>query len=270
METVMKFALVNNIRCEASPKLAGQCPACLAEMVAKCGTKRIWHWSHRGERSCDLWWETETAWHRAWKNLFPRDWQEVGHVSHSGERHTADIKTKLGLVIEIQHSAIAEIEMDARETFYKQMVWVVDATRLKRDLPRLENGIRTNLKPIGAGYFITATPEECFPAAWLHRKAPVLFDYEAIAGFREGKPAENSRLWFLLPNRVSGYAVAALVSRRQFAEIAHQRATIFPCEQIMQVVAEAMELRRRAVLRTPLLPPRPRGHRVWRRRTARF
>lgn len=263
----MRFALVNDVRCEASPKLSGQCPACSADMIAKCGTKRIWHWSHRGERNCDPWWETETKWHRAWKNLFPPECQEIHHVDERGERHIADIKTESGLVIEVQHSAISPDEKDAREAYYKQMVWVVDATRLKRDLPRLANGEQLHLTHMGRGYFLTRAPEECFPDAWLNRKVPVLFDYQALAGFHEGKPAENSRLWCLFPGRARGHAVAAIVSRKQFAEITRQRAELFPVKQIMQTVTEGLAPRPNP---TPPRTPMPPRHRGWRRRYARF
>lgn len=259
----MKFAISNNVRCEASPGLAGACPVCSSPMIAKCGSKRMWHWSHKGVRNCDPWWETETQWHRAWKNLFPRECQEIHHVDEHGERHIADIKTQAGLVIEIQHSAIHDEEMAAREAYYKQMIWVVDATRLKRDLPRFQNGVR-HMRHIGKGYFITCFPEECFPQAWLNRKVPVLFDLEALAGFQDGKPAEQSRMWCLLPSRANGYAVAALVSRRQFAEIAQQRAEIFASDQIIRNVSEAMTPQRTSPP-SPRPPFRPLG-----RRHARF
>jgi hypothetical protein len=261
----MRFALVNNARCEAAPKLSGRCPLCSADVTAKCGTKRIWHWSHRGKRNCDSWWETETEWHRAWKSLFPLECQEIHHVDERGERHIADIKTLAGLVIEVQHSAIAPAEMDAREEYYKQMVWVVDATRLKKDVLRFQNGAR-HFSHIGNGYFITKLPQECFPSAWLHRKVPVLFDLEALKGFQDGKPTENSRLWCLLPDRANGHAVAALVSRRQFAEIAQQRVELVASNQIMKTIREAMLSPRSLTPPPSVLPP----YRPWRRRYARF
>ena len=42
--------------------------------------------------------------------------------------HIADIKTPQGLVIEIQHSPISPKDIRAREDFYGQMIWIVDAT----------------------------------------------------------------------------------------------------------------------------------------------
>ena len=43
------------------------------------------------------------------------------------------MKTPAGFVIEFQHSPISLEERTSREDFYKNMCWVVDATRLKSD-----------------------------------------------------------------------------------------------------------------------------------------
>jgi hypothetical protein len=50
--------------------------------------------------------ENETEWHRAWKDQFPPEWQEIVHLAGDGERHIADVKTGDGWVIEFQHSYI--------------------------------------------------------------------------------------------------------------------------------------------------------------------
>ena len=47
----------------------------------------------KGRRFCDPWWENETEWHRAWKDQFPADWQEIVHHAEDGEKHIADVKT---------------------------------------------------------------------------------------------------------------------------------------------------------------------------------
>src|SRR5262245_64746908 len=102
----MKYALVEGERREAEPGLSGKCPRCGGAMIAKCGPLRlrVWHWAHRTNRTCDHWWESETEWHRAWKNHFPENWQEKIHTSEDGEKHFADVKTESGLVIEFQNS----------------------------------------------------------------------------------------------------------------------------------------------------------------------
>lgn len=131
--SIMKFAKVNGQRQEAQPRLSGNCPGCDSPMVARCGTKRVWHWAHLGERTCDVWWENETEWHRAWKNQFPVEWQEIVHRAENGEKHIADVKTRQGWVLEFQHSPIKSEERQARNDFYQRLIWVVDGTRRKSD-----------------------------------------------------------------------------------------------------------------------------------------
>ncbi len=101
-----------------------------AVMVAKCGQHKLWHWAHKSRIHCDPWREPETDWHRAWKNHFPPDGQEVVHFDpDSGEKHVADVKTAHGKVIEFQHSPMKPEELRSRESFYVDMVWIVDGTR---------------------------------------------------------------------------------------------------------------------------------------------
>jgi competence protein CoiA len=47
----------------------------------------------------------------------------------TGEKHIADVKNEFGLVIEFQRSTMTEDERISRETFYQDMVWVVDGSR---------------------------------------------------------------------------------------------------------------------------------------------
>ncbi|MBY6164878.1 hypothetical protein KUW14_03365 [Pseudooceanicola nitratireducens] len=132
----MRFAVVNDQRIEASPGAKGLCPACGAEMVAKCGDKNVWHWAHKGRLHCDHWWENETAWHRAWKSQFPIEWQEVPTRDGTGELHIADIKRDDGLVVEFQNSPIKPAEVVTRTRFYGNIVWIINGTRRKSDLPQ--------------------------------------------------------------------------------------------------------------------------------------
>src|SRR5437016_211255 len=109
----MKFATVENQRVEATVSGARGVCFCGAELIAKCGTVRINHWAHKGDRLCDPWWE-ETEWHRTWKNQFPVAWQEIGQKSENGEWHFADVKTDRGWVLEFQHSHLKPEERLAR------------------------------------------------------------------------------------------------------------------------------------------------------------
>lgn len=221
----MKFALVNEQRREAEPSLKGLCPGCMQPVTAKCGSLRVWHWSHQGRRVCDQWWEPETEWHRRWKNLFPQDCQEVFHLAENGEKHIADVKTEHGLVIEFQHSAIQMSERLAREEFYKNMIWVVDCTRLKYDRPRIDYGLydwrRLKNGDVQTHHF----PDECFPKKWLDCTVPVLFDFDGLN--TDNHSGQQNHLMCLLPNRYEGQALFFAVNRTTFLEIANGRAQIF-------------------------------------------
>ncbi len=136
--SIMKFALLNDERIEATKGAKGVCPCCGNDLVAKCGEVYIHHWAHK-KKCDDYWWENETEWHRNWKNKFPKEWQEVIQYAESGEKHIADVKTSSGWVIEFQHSAIAREERDSRDYFYNKLIWVVDGTRRKTDIKQFEN-----------------------------------------------------------------------------------------------------------------------------------
>ena len=173
----MKYAFSNGLRLEATPSAKGTCQCCGAEMVAKCGTMKVWHWSHKGRRLCDHWWEPETEWHREWKDLFPEEWQEVVGLDSNGEKHIADLKTPEGFVVEFQHSSIKQEEKLAREKFYKNMVWVVDGRRTKNDYPRFQDSVwGWRNWPINNTMRVH-DPEYSLPKMWLNRTVPVIFDW---------------------------------------------------------------------------------------------
>lgn len=142
----MRFAIYESERVEAVPGAQGKCPGCDAQLVAKCGTKKIWHWAHKGQRHCDHWWENETQWHRDWKNNFPSDWQEIAARDKSGELHIADVKTPKGLVVEFQHSYIQPKEARIRTDFHQPMFWIVDGTRRKTDRKQFEAAVSDGIK----------------------------------------------------------------------------------------------------------------------------
>jgi len=120
-------------------------------MIAKCGPRILHHWAHAGRRNCDTWWENETEWHRAWKNLFPEFCREISHIAPDGEIHRADIKTPTGIVIEVQHSAMTDAERQSREAFYNNLVWVIDGRAFRSNfdiyhlLPAPESEIAQDL-----------------------------------------------------------------------------------------------------------------------------
>ena len=124
----MMFAYVNDQKRLASPDQRGQCPACRAELLAKCGSIRTWHWSHiADDEDCDSWAESELEWHLGWKGHVPSDRAEVV-MTRNGKTHRADILAANGAVLELQASSILPPEIQERESFYKHMAWLYRVT----------------------------------------------------------------------------------------------------------------------------------------------
>jgi hypothetical protein len=217
----MKFALVDGVKSEALKGFKGFCQGCGSELIAKCGVHKINHWAHKNTRICDYWWEPETEWHRSWKNNFPVEWQEfIQFDNQTKEKHIADVRTENGLVIEFQHSHITPQERNLREQFYKNLVWVVDGTRLKRDYPRFLKG-RNNCYENTIFYhtdhpkiFDVNFVDWCFPPAWLESSVPVIFDFLGDGTIHDPDGMRNT-LYCLFP-QVGGHARVAEISRKAF------------------------------------------------------
>ncbi|MDO3641495.1 competence protein CoiA [Mucilaginibacter sp. L3T2-6] len=211
----MRFALIDDQRVEARSGLKGLCPGCAQPVIAKCGTQRSHHWAHRDDMKCDFWREPETEWHRSWKNNFPTEWQEVILPDQqTGEKHIADICTDYGLVIEFQHSHIHPQERTSRENFYRNMVWVVDGTRLKNDYKRLLKG-KDNGRALKPGVFLIEFPDECFPLMWLGSPAPIIFDFQDSDSTADPTDMRNY-LYCLFPVRVGPSVVLTVWVRNDF------------------------------------------------------
>ena len=43
----MQFALIEGKRCAPTKGAAATCPGCGADMIARCGEVKTWHWAHR-------------------------------------------------------------------------------------------------------------------------------------------------------------------------------------------------------------------------------
>ena len=234
----MRFALVNNEKVEARKGLKGLCPLCRNDVTAKCGNWRINHWAHKANYNCDSWWENETEWHRAWKNEYPKEWQEIALSAPTGEKHFADVHTDLKLTIEFQNSSISSEERATRELFYGQMIWVVNCNNRARDYARLikakaKDLIQTNVK----GFHLTINPENCFPATWLDRKVPVAFDFSSDTS-REAQAVSSEPLWYLLPERIEGCSVIVEFSYKAFVSATRTRPHLIPNQEIMNSIRE--------------------------------
>ena len=177
----MRFALFNGERAEAFPKARGVCRVCQGEVVAKCGKYKVWHWSHKSLTDCDQWWESETEWHRSWKDRFPKEWQEIVLRDElTNEKHIADVRTQHGVVVEFQRSSIDPLEVKARENFYKRMVWVIDG--VKNDFDRINFGLfRAKPNPNGFASFEWYSRSKLFHR-W-HTNTPVFIDFGQDGGF---------------------------------------------------------------------------------------
>ena len=207
----MKFALINGERHEASPGLNGVCIGCGSPTLAKCGEIRVNHWAHQGQRRCDPWWESETEWHRAWKNCFPSEWQEIVHYADDGEKHISDVRTDHGWFLEFQHSHIKPEERRSRENFYQKLIWVVDGKRRIRDEKQFVEAVRqsrgnwidNNIYPELHSLF---QPEGTLFRDWMTSTAYVFFDFG------------GDDLWGLLPQSNDDWALILPITRQKFIE----------------------------------------------------
>ncbi|TXJ29057.1 MAG: hypothetical protein E6Q24_05095 [Chitinophagaceae bacterium] len=120
-------------RISATPGIEGYCEGCNALLIPRCGDINTWHWAHES-CSCDSWnYEPKTYWHEQWQRRFHVDDTEVG-IKKNGEFHRADIVGNNDVVIEVQHSPLAESEIIKRERFYGNMIWVLNARTFAHNL----------------------------------------------------------------------------------------------------------------------------------------
>ena len=107
-------------RIDANPGAVAYCPQCDKQLIPKCGEINIWHWAHKAGE-CDTWKEPETQWHLDWKSLFQKDFVEVPIGEHRADVYNGK------MTVEFQHSPIQVSDIQAREEFYDNMIWVLDA-----------------------------------------------------------------------------------------------------------------------------------------------
>lgn len=155
----------DGLRIEAAKGMNAVCPSCRCPVHPKCGRIKVHHWAHGTGADCDPWFEGETLWHRAWKELFDRAFVEVPMGPHR-----ADIRTGGGLVVELQNSTISPSEIQARERFYGNMVWVVNAQRFADRF--------YVLKQMGGG--LVCFRWKHMKPSWRFAKKPVFFDFGSL------------------------------------------------------------------------------------------
>lgn len=210
----MKYALINGEKTEAVKGAKGLCPSCGSELVARCGETNVNHWAHKGSRNCDPWWENETDWHRDWKDIFPKEWQEIIHTDQeSGEKHIADVKTDSDWVLEFQHSHINPEERVSRNAFYPKLVWVIDGVRRQRDKPNfhriLEEFFLGSEDPRFKRVF---GQDDCrLIKEWHNSDALVFLDFQEVD--KDNQPI----IWFLFPH-IADEAYLWPITRFEFIE----------------------------------------------------
>ncbi len=239
----MKFALVDNQRHEATPGSSGVCPCCGQAMISRCGDIKVWHWAHKGRRTCDSWWEGETEWHRAWKENFPANWQEVVQKDGNGERHIADVKTDQGWVIEFQHSHLKPEERQSRDAFYPKLVWVVDGLKRKTDPERFKSALTNGFQVGKIPNFRRVRSGECaLLREWSASRSPTFFDF---GGGRV--------IWWLISGDPNGWSYVAPFSSADFVNLHLGKAPTLASE-FGAFVADSRKLIRdyeRNILRRP-------------------
>lgn len=215
----MKYAIVNDEKREAARGLTGTCPICEVPVKPRCGRIRVPHWFHP-PGSVDHHWEPETEWHRNWKDLFPKECQEVSHRAANGERHLADVKTAHGHVLEFQNSAISEEERFSREAIYRPLMsWVVNGLRLKNDRQRFFEALRLGQIVQGNPLTVAVPTAGCLMLRkWENSQTLVLFDFGESG--EDGDPVRFSAavLWAMSSGSPRGHAVLMPVLKAWFIE----------------------------------------------------
>jgi len=120
---VLRFANVQGQKSPPFPKGRGVCPCCGGLLIAKCGKLVTHHWAHESKVDCDTWSEPIGPWHLWWQGLVRPEAIEVVRGCHR-----ADVVGNDGIVVELQHSSISPGDIEAREAFYGDMIWLFDAT----------------------------------------------------------------------------------------------------------------------------------------------
>jgi competence protein CoiA len=189
------------------------------------------------------------------------------------EKHIADVRTPLGLTIEFQHSPIKPDERAAREKCYGNLFWVVDGSRLPRDL------LRFSMASGHSGRWETGCTS--LPSRMRHSRAAGsiaphrVFDFGDASGRIEQTSHVTDPLWCLLPGRARGQAVVLAISRESFVRATHDRADLIDHRAILEPLELLLAKEQRQTqihsLRATQIPKRQDQRRPrHRRRYARF
>jgi competence protein CoiA len=152
------------------------------------------------------------------------------------------VHTSHGLTVEFQDSHLRPDERTAREKCYGNMLWVVDGSRFKRDMPHFLGQSSSFREILTKGLYVIPFPDEALPRSWLNCTVPVFFDFENVIGLPQQAMYVTRPLWCLLPGRVFGRAVVLKVSREAFVRWIHDRAHPIPTRALLKSVERSLLL----------------------------
>ena len=224
-----RYALVDGVKTDiydAERGRSGICPICREELIPRKGELREWHWWHKSGRKCDAWYEPKGEWHRWWQNNFEKQWQEIVLSKEKDGKlckHIADVFTPDKWTIEFQYSHLKMSDIQDREDFYVNILWVVNGRRLVQDI---SNGMRWKRHEVveskcGFQYFRLDPSDIRDPSKiedvnpyWRDRGKLVFFDFDGTFD----NPLANTDLFCLLPGEVYGSRIVVRLSQNQFVE----------------------------------------------------
>jgi len=154
----------------------------------------------------------------------------VATISENGEKHFADVKTESGLVIEFQNSHMHRDERQARENFYRNLVWVVNGPRRKRDKAQFFASIDAAIVVKDEPRLVSVRWKEgALLRDWGASRVPVYFDFDMPT------------LWRLNPGGPNGTAYLSAVPKTFFLQ-AHRNGS--PFEEMCTKAVERVAARR--------------------------
>lgn len=178
------------------------------------------------------------------------EWQEIVAIDEkTGEKHIADIKTNGNMVVEFQHSNISEEERISREKYYKDMIWIVDGTRRKRDFAHFVEAFKLNcIWRAGqkSSLYVLEFAHCHLPNEWLSSSVPVLFDFKGLLDKNEeeyDKDPLRDPLWCLLPVRGNNINVLFEFDRSKLVEMIQGGGFDFKYDVIIKVVNQHIQYR---------------------------
>lgn len=219
---VWRFAIVNGVRLDiedAQRAQHGSCPLCGSRLVAKKGPQKAHHWCHIGKNNlCDDWYQPKGPWHLYWQNKFPKEMQEV-IIQKDSLKHIADIKTNMGIVLEVQYSPMTASEARKREEFYGTMMWVVSMAERERHRNFLEEFEKQKKRLCQTNQSLWSLKKEfekVLPSAWVSSNKFIWLDCHGTML----NPESDEDLICIAPKvKDDAFRICAQVNRDKFVSM---------------------------------------------------